>query len=284
MSKHFSVNDFKKAKIDKRKISVLTAYDRFTARVVEDGGTDAILVGDSLGMTVLGYDDTLSVTMEDMVRHTRAVSRTAKNSFVIADMPFLSYQISVETALQNAGRLVVEGGCGAVKLEGGKEYCSQVKAIVSAGIPVMGHLGFTPQSINKFGGTFVSGKTEKSAVKLMEDALALQDAGVFSIVLECVPYELSKLISERLAVPTIGIGSGPDCDGQVLVIHDILGMNDSFSAKHFKTFAKIQGVATDAVKKYVEEVGAVSFPTNENSFIVEKEVLEGFKRGTYNWK
>ena len=278
MSKRFSVVDFKKSKGENSKISILTAYDRFTARVVEDGGADVILVGDSLGMMVLGYEDTLSVTMEDMIRHTRAVAKTAQKVMIIADMPFLSYQVTVADAVRNAGRLVVDGGCGAVKLEGGIEYCEQVKAIVQAGIPVMGHLGFTPQSINNFGGNFAQGKTGASAFKIMSDALALEEAGAFAIVLECVPNELAEIVTKKLKVPTIGIGSGAGCDGQVLVIYDILGLNDGFVAKHFKSYVEGQKIMTDAVKEYVQEVKNLNFPTTANSFTVSSQIVDLVKK------
>jgi len=278
MSKRLSVNDFLKFKVEKRKVSILTAYDRMTARIAEDGGADVILVGDSLGMTVLGYDDTLSVSMEDMVRHTKAVSNVTNRVMVIADLPFLSYQVSVAEALRNAGRLMVEGGCGAVKLEGGIEYCAQVKAITQAGIPVMGHLGFTPQSIHRFGGSFAQGKTEETAVKLMRDAFALEEAGAFGIVLECVPHELAEVITLKLKIPTIGIGSGAECDGQVQVIHDVLGLNDDFQAKHFKKYVEGQKILTDAVKMHVAEVKDLAFPTTAHSFTVSSAIIDVVKK------
>ncbi|MEI6603271.1 MAG: 3-methyl-2-oxobutanoate hydroxymethyltransferase [Clostridia bacterium] len=278
MSKRLSVNDFLKFKVEKRKVSILTAYDKMTARIAEEGGADVLLVGDSLGMTVLGYEDTLSVSMEDMVRHTKAVSNVTNHVMIIADMPFLSYQISVAEALRNAGRLMVEGGCGAVKLEGGMEYCAQVKAITQAGIPVMGHLGFTPQSIHRFGGSFAQGKTEETAVKLMRDAFALEEAGAFAIVLECVPHELAEVISMKLKIPTIGIGSGAECDGQVQVIHDVLGLNDDFQAKHFKKYVEGQKILTDAVKMHVSEVKELVFPTTAHSFTVSSAIIDVVKK------
>jgi len=278
MSKRLSVNDFLKFKVEKRKVSILTAYDKMTARIAEEGGADVLLVGDSLGMTVLGYEDTLSVSMEDMVRHTKAVSNVTNHVMIIADMPFLSYQISVAEALRNAGRLMVEGGCGAVKLEGGMEYCAQVKAITQAGIPVMGHLGFTPQSIHRFGGSFAQGKTEETAVKLMRDAFALEEAGAFAIVLECVPHELAEVISMKLKIPTIGIGSGAECDGQVQVIHDVLGLNDDFQAKHFKKYVDGQKILTDAVKMHVSEVKELVFPTTAHSFTVSSAIIDVVKK------
>ncbi len=278
MAKRFSVLDFKKMKIEGKKIVILTAYDKFTARISEDGGADALLVGDSLGMTVLGYENTLSVTMDDMVRHTKAVSSSSKNPMVIGDMPFLSYQISVESALKNAGRLIAEGGATAVKLEGGIEYCAQIKAIVQAGIPVMGHLGFTPQSILKFGGSFAQGKTEESALKMLRDAFAIEDAGAFALVLECVPHELAEVISKKLKIPTIGIGSGAECDGQVQVIYDVLGMNDDFQAKHFKRYIDGQKILTEAIGNHVDEVRKLEFPTTAHTFSITADIVDLVKK------
>jgi len=278
MVRGFSVLDFQKAKNSSQKITMLTAYDKITARIAEDSGVDAILVGDSLGMSVLGYDDTLSVTMEDMVRHSRAVSRSTKRAMIISDLPFMSYQISPEDALRNAGRLVVEGGCNAVKLEGGAEFSAQIKKILQAGIPVMGHLGFTPQSVNKFGGNFSQGKTAESALEIMENAYSLEDLGVFAIVLECVPHELAEAITQNLKIPTIGIGSGAECDGQVQVIYDVLGMNDGFSAKHFSRYIEGQKILTDALKTHIEDVKELKFPTAAHSFAVSTEIVNLVKR------
>ncbi|HBN38170.1 MAG TPA: 3-methyl-2-oxobutanoate hydroxymethyltransferase, partial [Ruminococcaceae bacterium] len=219
-----TVLTFAKAKEEKTKISMLTAYDYSTAKLMNDAGINSILVGDSLGNVVLGYENTVSVTMGDMIHHTKAVSRGAKDALVIADMPFMSYQTSVYDAVVNAGRLLKEGGANAVKLEGGKEVCPQIKAIVDAGIPVCAHIGLTPQSVNALGGNRVQGKTELAAKKLLEDALAVQEAGAFAVVIEAVPEKLASLITSRLDIVTIGIGAGNGCDGQVLVYQDMLGM------------------------------------------------------------
>ena len=223
------------------KITMVTAYDYPGARLADEAGVETVLVGDSLGMVVLGYETTLEVTMEQMVHHTKAVARGCKNALVIADLPFLSYQITPEEALRNAGRLV-RAGAGAVKLEGGREVTAAVKKITEAGIPVMGHLGFTPQSIHKFGGFFVQGKTSTDAVNLLEDALALQEAGAFSLVLELTPWELAAAITRELAIPTIGIGSGPECDGQVQVFHDLFGLCGDFQPRHAKQYAEVGGI------------------------------------------
>lgn len=273
----FTVADFKKAKLNGNKITMLTAYDYPTARILEEAGIDAILVGDSLGMVVLGYEDTTKVTMDDMVHHIKAVSRGAKRPMIIGDMPFLSYHLGVHESVKNAGRLISEGGCSAVKLEGGKNVVDDIKAIISAGIPVMGHLGYTPQSINLFGGHKAQGKTLDKAEEILEDALILQEAGVFSIVLECVPFKLAAFISERLSIPTIGIGSGVGCDGQVLVTPDIIGLFRDFSPKHSKKYIDFGEQLEEVVKKYIEEVNKGVFPTNSNSFIIKEDIIEKLK-------
>ncbi|HKL10492.1 MAG TPA: 3-methyl-2-oxobutanoate hydroxymethyltransferase, partial [Clostridia bacterium] len=216
MAKRFTVNDFIESKKNGRKISMLTAYDYSMAKLLDESGVDSLLVGDSLGMVVLGYEDTLQVTMEDMIHHCRAVSRGVKGAMVIGDMPFMSYHVSVEETVRNAGRLIKEGLAQSVKLEGGREIADKIRAVIGAQIPVVGHLGLTPQSVNMFGGFKVQGKSEDAAKKIIEDALLLEEIGVFAIVLECVPAELAKIISEKLTIPTIGIGAGADCDGQVL--------------------------------------------------------------------
>ena len=226
-----SVATFKKAKEEGRKLTMLTAYDYSTASHIDKAGVDSILVGDSLGNVMLGYEDTISVTMEDMIHHGAAVARGAKNALVVIDMPFMSYQTSVYDAVVNAGRLMKEGRAGAVKLEGGREVVPQIKAIVAAGIPVVAHLGLTPQSVNALGGYKVQGKTEEAAKKLMEDSLAVEEAGAFALVLECVPAKLAELISKKLSIPTIGIGAGAGCDGQVLVYQDMLGMFSDYTPK-----------------------------------------------------
>ena len=252
---------------------MLTAYDYSTAKILDDAGIDCLLVGDSLGMVMLGYEDTLQVTMDDMIHHCRAVARGVKRAMVVGDMPFLSYHISAEESVRNAGRLIQEGKVHAVKLEGGRDVIDKVSAIVKAQIPVMGHLGLTPQSVNMFGGFKVQGKSEEQARKIIEDALLLQEAGVFAIVLECVPEKLAKLITERL-IPTIGIGAGKYCDGQVLVIQDMLGMYSDFKPKFVKQYAGLSHDIMDAVKTYAMEVKGSQFPGTEHTFTIDEEVLE----------
>lgn len=248
------------------KITMLTAYDYPTASVVDESGVDMILVGDSLGMVVLGYDSTIPVTMEDMLHHTKAVCRAAKRALVIGDMPFMSYQVSVEEAVRNAGRLLQEAGAQAVKLEGGREVAEVTRRIASAGIPVMAHIGLTPQSVHQLGGYKVQGKEDADATRLKEDAKILEEAGAFSIVLECVPEGLGKKISESLAIPTIGIGGGVHCDGQVLVLHDMLGMFERFTPKFVKKYGRINAQMKEAVSLYLDEVKKGVFPGKEHSF------------------
>ena len=219
-----TVSTFKMQKENKDKITMLTAYDYSTAKLIDEAGVNGILVGDSLGMVMLGYEDTLSVTMEDMIHHIKAVTRGAKNALVVGDMPFMSYQTSVYDAVKNAGRLVQEGHCQAVKLEGGESVCPQIKAIVEASIPVMAHIGLTPQSVNAFGGFKVQGKSEDAAKRILQEAKAVEKAGAFAVVLECIPDKLAKIVTEEINIPTIGIGAGSDCDGQILVYQDMLGM------------------------------------------------------------
>lgn len=257
---------FKNAKQKGEKLSMLTAYDYTTASLVDSAGINAILVGDSLGMVMLGYEDTLSVNMEDMIHHSKAVARGAKNTLVVTDMPFMSYQTSVYDAVINAGRLMKEGRAGAVKLEGGAEFAEHISAIVKASIPVMGHIGLTPQSVNAFGGFKVQGKTNEAAQKLIDDAKALEKAGVFAIVVECVPAELGKAITEAVNVPVIGIGAGKYCDGQVLVYQDMLAMYDKMKPKFVKTYANIGEQMIEAFKAYDNEVKSGAFPTDEHSF------------------
>lgn len=256
------------------KISMLTAYDYTTARLLDEAGVNTILVGDSLGNVILGYEDTISVTVEDMIHHSAAVARGAKNALVVTDLPFMSYQTSVYDAVVNAGRLMKEGRAGAVKLEGGKEVCPQIKAIVSAGIPVVAHLGLTPQSINTFGGFKVQGKTEAAAKKLIEDAKAVEEAGAFLLVLECVPAKLAKLVTESVNIPTIGIGAGAGCDGQVLVIYDMLGMFSDFKPKFVKHFANAGDVIREAVKTYIAEIDDGTFPAEEHCYKIDDEVID----------
>jgi len=249
----------------KEKIVMITAYDAPSARIAWEAGVDVILVGDSLGNNVLGYKDTIPVTMEEMLIHVAAVRRGAEKAFIVADMPFLSYQVSESEAIKNAG-LFLKYGANAVKLEGGKDFAGLIKKLVASGIPVMGHLGLTPQSVNVFGGYKVQGKTEDSRKKLIEDAMALEEAGVFSIVLEMVVEEVAREITEKIKVPTIGIGAGRYCDGQVLVWHDVLGLNPEFSPKFVRKYADLYRISLEAVKAYKEEVKGGKFPGVENIF------------------
>lgn len=265
---------FKQSKQQGKKISMLTAYDYSTAKLMDEAGINAILVGDSLGNVVLGYEDTLSVTMEDMIHHGAAVARGAKNAMVVVDMPFMSYQASVYDAVVNAGRLMKEGRASAVKLEGGKEVCPQVKAVTEAGIPVMGHLGLTPQSINALGGHRVQGKTQQAAQKLLDDARALQEAGAFAVVLECVPERLADKVTKELEIPTIGIGAGSGCDGQVLVYQDMLGMFSDFTPKFVKKFANVGQVMKEAFKSYIDEMQQGSFPSQEHCYSIDDDIIE----------
>lgn len=269
-----TVVTFRNAKAEGKRLSMLTAYDYSTAKLEDEAGINGILVGDSLGNVVLGYDDTIPVTMEDMIHHGAAVARGAKDALVVIDMPFMSYQISVEDALRNAGRLMKEGHAGAVKLEGGEEVCPQIRAIVNAGIPVMAHLGLTPQSIHAFGGFKVQGKTETAAKKLLEDAKRVQEAGAFSVVLEAVPSKLAAMITEELDIPTIGIGAGNGCDGQILVYQDMLGMFSDFTPKFVKRYANVGEVMKEAFRGYIEEVESGAFPAKENEYAVDDSVIE----------
>ena len=264
----------KEMKTRQEKIAMLTGYDYSMAGMIDQAGIDMILVGDSLGNVMLGYSTTLPVTMDDMVHHTRAVSRAAQNAMVVADMPFLSYHIAIPEAVRNAGRLIQEGGAHAVKIEGGVERVDTIKAILDAQIPVQGHIGLTPQSVNQFGGFKVQGKDLETAQKLIEDAKALDEAGVFSMVMECVPSELARRITAEVSCPTIGIGAGPYCDGQVLVINDMLGMFHGHIPKFVKKFANLQPLITEALKQYKEEVMAGTFPAPEHCFAIKDEVLE----------
>ncbi len=256
----------RKMKQDGKKITMLTAYDYSMAALLDQVGIDILLVGDSLGMVVLGYETTLPVTMEEMLHHTRAVSRAARRAMVVGDMPFMSYQISAEQALENAGRFLKEANAHAVKLEGGQEIADTVKKIVDSGIPVMGHLGLTPQSIHQLGGYGVQGKESKAARKMIQDAKALEAAGIFSLVLECVPTALAKVITEEISVPTIGIGAGIHCDGQVLVTHDLLGLFEKFIPKFVKRYAELNKPVKEAVRQFIEEVQTGKFPGVEHSF------------------
>lgn len=269
-----TVTTFAKAKASGEKLTMLTAYDYSTAKLMDEAGVDSILVGDSLGNVVLGYEDTVSVTMEDMIHHGAAVARGAKEALVVIDMPFMSYQTSVYDAVVNAGRLMKEGRANAVKLEGGVEVAPQIKAITQAGIPVCAHIGLTPQSINAFGGFKVQGKTEAAAQKLIDDALAVQDAGAFAVVLECVPEKLAALVTEKLDIPTIGIGAGNGCDGQVLVYADMLGMFSDFTPKFVKRFAETGAMMKQGFGQYIKEVKEGTYPSAEHTYAIADDVIE----------
>jgi 3-methyl-2-oxobutanoate hydroxymethyltransferase len=252
-------------------ITMLTAYDYPTAILLERAGIDAILVGDSLGMVVLGYENTLPVTMDEMIHHCKAVARGARTPLLIGDMPFLSYQVSVSEAVRNAGRFLQEGGMDAVKLEGGRERLEAIRAIVQAGIPVMGHLGLTPQSVHQLGGFRPQGRTARAAQRLLEDARLLEEAGCFAIVLESVPARLATLISQRLSIPTIGIGAGPGCDGQVLVTHDLLGLFERFTPRFVKRYAQLHAEIERAFREYIQDVEARRFPAAEHTVEMSEE-------------
>lgn len=269
-----TVATFRNAKAKGEKLSMLTAYDYSTAKLMDEAGINGILVGDSLGNVMLGYEDTISVTVEDMIHHGAAVARGAKNALVVIDMPFMSYETGAHDAMVNAGRLMKEGRGNAVKLEGGVKVCPQVEAIVKAGIPVMGHIGLTPQSINAFGGFKVQGKTEAAAKALIEDAKALETAGVFAIVIEAVPAKIAEMVTAAVSVPTIGIGAGAGCDGQILVYQDMLGMFSDFTPKFVKRYANVGEVMKDAFAQYMAEVASGSFPTEEHGYAVKDEVIE----------
>lgn len=274
MNKTFRAGDFLLKKTAGEKITVLTAYDYSTAKLLDQAGIDCILVGDSLGMVMLGYENTLQVTMDDMIHHTKAVSRGAKSAFVVGDMPFLSYHVNPEEAVRNAGRFIQESGAHCVKLEGGREMIEPIKSIIRAQIPVMGHLGLTPQSVNMYGGFKVQGKSELQARKLIEDALLLEEAGVLAIVLECVPAKLAELVSKKLTIPTIGIGAGNMCDGQVLVIQDMLGMYSDFTPKFVKKYETLGDKIQSAVKMYMDETRSGVFPSVEHTFAIDEEIIK----------
>lgn len=265
--------DFAAMKQSGDKISMITSYDYSTAKLADNAGINSILVGDSLGMVMLGYEDTLSVTMEDMIHHCSAVTRGTKDALVICDMPFMSYQTSVRDAVYNAGRLMKEGRAGAVKLEGGVDFKEHINAIVKASIPVCGHIGMTPQSVNSFGGFKVQGKTIEAAKKVIDDALAVEEAGAFAVVLECVPAKLAEYISKLLTIPTIGIGAGAGCDGQVLVYQDMLGMFSDFKPKFVKRFANIGQAMIDAFAEYNRAVKNSEFPAGEHSYNIDENIM-----------
>ncbi|MBC7327439.1 3-methyl-2-oxobutanoate hydroxymethyltransferase [bacterium] len=258
------------------KIVALTAYDYPTAKILDTVGVDIILVGDSVGNVVLGYESTLPVTMEEMLHHTRAVKRAVKNALLVGDMPFLSYQTSIEEAVKNAG-LFIKAGAEAVKIEGGRQFVPLIEKLTQSGIPVMGHIGLTPQWIHSFGGHRIQGRTAKDALVLLEDAILLEKAGAFSIVLEGIPLQVAKLITETLSIPTIGIGAGVHCDGQILVFHDLFGLGD-FIPKHAKVVADLKTIIADGVKKYIEEVKQGIFPALENSFSMSDEEVEALRK------
>jgi 3-methyl-2-oxobutanoate hydroxymethyltransferase len=276
MTEKISITYLQKKKMGRRPITMLTAYDYPGAKLVDEAGVDIILVGDSLAMTVLGHPNTVSVTMDEMLHHCRAVSRGASHAFLVGDMPFMSYQVNDEKAVHNAGRFLKEAGMDAIKLEGGREMISRVTAIVQAGIPVMGHLGLTPQTATKLGGFRVQATTAEAASRLQADALDLQEAGCFALVLETVPAQVAEIVSQSLAIPTIGIGAGAGCDGQVLVYHDILGLFDSFVPKFVKQYANLRQPTLDAVKAYINDVEAREFPAKEHTFKISPEQLALF--------
>ena len=272
-----SINKIREMKQKGEKITMLTAYDYVTAKLVEEAGIPMILVGDSLGMVVLGYESTIPVTMEEMLHHTKAVVRGTSKALIVGDMPFMTYHLSTEQALQNAARFIQEAGTQAVKLEGGVTVADKVKRIVDCGIPVMGHIGLTPQSINQIGGYKIQGKTPEVAARMLDDAKALEQAGAFSVVLETVPTALATLITEKISIPTIGIGAGAGCDGQVQIINDIMGSYTGYIPKHAKQYAKLVDIMSNAISQYHEEVTTGQFPTDENSFSMDESILSELK-------
>lgn len=269
-----NIGEIREMKQRGEKIPMLTAYDYAFAKIIDEAGVPLILVGDSLGMVMLGYESTIPVTMDEMIHHVKAVVRGTKHALVIGDMPFMTYHVSMEDTLRNAARFIQEGGAQAVKLEGGEVVADKVSRLVSCGIPVQGHIGLTPQSVNQLGGYKVVGKTPEVAVCLLNDARALEEAGAFSIVIECVPAPLSQLITERVTVPTIGIGAGKGCDGQVQVVSDILGLFTDFVPKHAKQYARLSQTVTTAVTDYIAEVKAGDFPTPKQSYEMDKDILD----------
>ncbi len=270
-SKKITVKDFREMKGSGHVISMLTAYDASMARLLDQAGVDSLLVGDSLGMVVLGYDSTVPVTMEEMLHHARAVSRGTEHALVIGDMPFGSYQVSVEQAITNGVRFLKEAGCDCVKLEGGKEVCAVVQGLAQAGVPVMGHVGLTPQTAGQLGGFKVQGKDMEAARQLLADAQALEEAGAFAIVLEAVPALLAKILSQKISVPVIGIGAGPDCDGQVLVVHDMLGLFEKFTPKFVKKYCNLAPDIKQGVQAYLHDIQEKAFPAEEHSFAVKED-------------
>ena len=273
MARKVTIRDISGMKAREEKIPVVTAYDYTSARVADEAGLPMILVGDSLGMVVLGYDSTIPVNMEDMIHHIKAVARGAKRALIVGDLPFMSYQVDAAQALRNSARLIQEGGAQAVKLEGGERVAETVHRIVESGIPVMGHIGLTPQSIHGFGGYRVQGKERMEAAQIIEDAQALEDAGAFSVVLELVPTALAETITQRLSIPSIGIGAGPHCDGQVQVLHDIMGLYTDFVPKHTRPYAHLADMMSQAFTHYIADVKEGSFPSEEESFAMDEHIL-----------
>ena len=268
-----TINQIKDMKQKGEKIAMLTAYDYSTAKIIDEVGIPMILVGDSLSMVVLGYESTIPVTIEEMLHHTKAVVRGTKRTMVVGDMPFMTYHISIEDALKNAARFIQEAGAQAIKLEGGVTVAEKVRRIVECGIPVMGHIGLTPQSIHQFGGFKVQGRSPEAAAKMLKDAQALEEAGAFAIVLETVPTPLATLITQKISIPTIGIGAGIGCDGQIQVINDILGSFTDFVPKHTKQYARLADIMSSAITEYYNEVKAGSFPTDKQSFSMDESIL-----------
>ncbi len=273
-----TIIQIKEMKQKGKKITMLTAYDYATAKLIDGVGVPLILVGDSLGMVILGYESTIPVTMDEMLHHTKAVVRGTEQSLIIGDMPFMTYHASVSEALHNAARFIQEGGAQAVKLEGGETMAETVRRIVECGIPVMGHIGLTPQSVHQLGGFKVQGKTEETALRLVKDACALEEAGVFGIVLEAVPTPLARIITKKVGVPTIGIGAGPFCDGQVQVVSDLLGLFTDFVPKHAKQYARLSDIIKQAVGDYINEVQAGTFPTDKQSYTMDESLLAGLEQ------
>lgn len=275
--KKITIPDILKKKGEGRKITLLTAYDYPSGRLIDEAGVDIILIGDSLAMTVLGYESTVPITMDEMVHHAKAAKRGVKYALMVGDMPFMTYNIGDKETVRNAGRFIKEGGCGAVKIEGGTEMTGVVKTLVKAGIPVLGHIGLTPQTAVQLGGFKVQGKDAKGAQRLLDSALALEKAGCFAIILECVPDKLAKLITERLAIPTIGIGAGPYCDGQALVTNDMIGLFDRFTPRFVKKYADLWPLLLNAFRRYRDEVEGGKFPTEEHSFTMNASELKNIK-------
>jgi 3-methyl-2-oxobutanoate hydroxymethyltransferase len=273
-----TITQIKEMKQKGEKIVMLTAYDYSTAKLVENAGIPIILVGDSLGMVVLGYETPIPVTMDVMIHHTKAVVRGTSKALIVGDMPFMTYHVSIEEAMRHAARFIQEAGAQAVKLEGGITVADKVRRIVDCGIPVMGHLGLTPQSVHQLGGLKVQAKSIDAAKKLIEDAVALEQAGVFAIVLEAIPYKLGELVTKKVSVPTIGIGAGPYCDGQVQIINDILGSFTEFVPKHAKQYAKLADIMSNAITEYYNEVKSGQFPTEKHSFIIDEAVIAELRK------